>query len=79
MVAEFNKKIFFEHLILTFLIMGICWGLCVLCHSIFNSIGNFFHYDMYSNWLAATITTAVMILVSLLLIYLFRNRNIFMD
>lgn len=46
---------------------GSVW-LCVLCHAIFNSIGNFFHYDMYGSFLAASITTAIVILVSMVLI-----------
>ena len=26
----FNKKIFTDHLVITFIIMGICWGLCIV-------------------------------------------------
>ncbi|MCR4787374.1 MAG: CPBP family intramembrane metalloprotease [Lachnospiraceae bacterium] len=42
---------------------GSVW-LCVLCHGIVNSIGNFYHYDMYGSYPAAGITAAVIILVS---------------
>ena len=31
--------------------------LCILCHAIVNSIGNFFHYDMYIGYLASSITS----------------------
>jgi hypothetical protein len=55
---------------------GSVW-LCVLCHSIINSIGNFYHYDMYGSYLASSITTAVIILVALILIFVFREKNIF--
>ena len=57
---------------------GSVW-LCVLCHGIVNSVGNFYHYDMYGSYLAASVTTAVMILVSLTLIFVFRDKNIFSD
>lgn len=133
---EFNRKVFFGHLILTFVIMGICWGLCiilgingmtmkdhawiyipwfvggispaaasfavlkkngeiagfkdwvrhvfdfkhgvwlcVLCHAIINSVGNFFHYDMYGSYLASGITAGVMILASLILVF-WKGRRI---
>jgi len=57
---------------------GSVW-LCVLCHGIVNSVGNFYHYDMYGSYLAASVTTAVMILVSLTLIFVFRDKKIFSD
>ena len=28
---KFNKKLFFDHLWITFIIMGVCWGMCVIC------------------------------------------------
>lgn len=49
-------------------ITGSVW-LCVLCHSIINSLGNFFHYDMYGSYKASLITTGVMILISTIIIY----------
>lgn len=55
---------------------GSVW-LCVLCHGIVNSVGNFYHYDMYGSYLASSITTTVMILISTILVYVFRNNNIF--
>lgn len=39
--------------------------LCILCHAIINSAGNFFHYDMYGSYLASSITTAVLIIISI--------------
>ena len=55
---------------------GSVW-LCVLCHSIFNSMGNFYHYDMYGDYFAASITAAVFIIVSMILTCVFRKRNVF--
>lgn len=28
---KFNKKLLFDHLWITFIIMGVCWGMCVIC------------------------------------------------
>ena len=56
-------------------ITGSVW-LCVLCHAIINSVGNFYHYDLYGSYLASGITAGVMIVVSAILVYLFRNKNI---
>lgn len=53
---------------------GSVW-LCVLCHAIVNSMGNFFHYDMYGSYLASSITSAIMIIISLLLIYFFKYKK----
>ena len=53
---------------------GSVW-LCVLCHAIFNSVGNFFHYDLYGSYPAAAITTSVMIVVSVVFVFMFRNRR----
>ena len=56
-------------------ITGSVW-LGVLCHAIINSVGNFYHYDLYGSYLASGITAGVMIVVSAILVYLFRNKNI---
>ena len=53
---------------------GSVW-LCILCHAIVNSLGNFFHYDVYGNYLASSITTIVLIAISLILLYVFKYRN----
>lgn len=53
--------------------------LCILCHSIVNSLGNFFHYDMYGSLIAGIITTIIMIIISLLLIYVFGKRKLNCD
>ena len=93
--GEKKLKNFWKHLTLTFLIMGICWGLClvlsfmlavirkltgsvwlcVLCHAIVNSMSNFYHYDFYGSYLASSITAAVLIVISLLLIFIFKKKN----
>lgn len=49
--------------------------LCILCHSIVNSLGNFYHYDMYGSYLASSITTAIIIALSLLLVYVAHDRK----
>jgi hypothetical protein len=53
-LTAFNKNVFCGHLLLTFLVMAICWG----------------------SYLASSITTAVIILVALILIFVFREKNI---
>ena len=45
--------------------------LCILCHAIVNSIGDFFHYDVFGSYLASSITTTVMIVISITLVYLY--------
>ncbi len=55
-------------------VTGSVW-LCVLCHALINSVGNFFHYDMYGSYLAAGITAGVMILASLILVF-WKGRRI---
>ena len=49
--------------------------LCVFCHSIVNSIGNFFHYDMYGSYLASSITTATLIAISLVLVFFVQRKQ----
>lgn len=80
-VSQYQKNFFvFGIMILGFSFMlaairsltGSVW-LCVLCHGIVNSVGNSYHYDMYGSYLASSITTVVMILVSLILIRTFRK------
>ena len=51
---------------------GSVW-ICVLCHAIINSVGNFYHYDMYGSYIAAAITAAVMIIASFVMILLKRH------
>ena len=51
---------------------GSVW-LCVLCHAIVNSMNNFFVYDFFGSYLASSITTAVMIVISLLLIFVWQR------
>ena len=53
---------------------GSVW-LCVLCHAIVNSMSNFYHYDFYGSYLASSITAAVLIVISLLLIFIFKKKN----
>ena len=53
-------------------ITGSVW-LCVLCHAIINSSGNFFHYDMYGSYLASSVTTAVLIVISILIVFVCRR------
>ena len=50
---------------------GSVW-LCVLCHAIINSVGNFYHYDMYGSYLAAAVTTGVMAVISTVLVHIFK-------
>lgn len=50
---------------------GSVW-LCVLCHAIINSLGNFFHYDLYGSYMASSITTAILIALSLVSVYGFK-------
>ena len=49
--------------------------LCILCHAIVNSLGNFFHYDMYGSYLASSITTTVLIIISITLVYVIKYRK----
>lgn len=51
---------------------GSVW-LCVLCHAIVNSMTNFYHYDFFGSYPASSITAAVMIVISLLLIFIFKK------
>ena len=76
-VSQFQKNFFVFGIVvlgLSFMLSTIrkltnsIW-LCVLCHAIVNSLGNFFHYDIYGNYIASSITTAIMIAISLLLVY----------
>ena len=55
---------------------GSVW-LCVFCHAIVNSMCNFYHYDFYGSYFASSITTAVMIVISLLLILIFKKGKKF--
>ncbi len=55
-------------------ITGSVW-LCILCHAIVNSIGNFFHYDMYGSYMASSITSGIMIVASIILVYVFKYRK----
>jgi membrane protease YdiL (CAAX protease family) len=52
-------------------VTGSVW-LCVLCHAIINSVGSFYHYDMYGSYLAAAVTTGVMAVISLVLVRIFK-------
>lgn len=70
---DLNTRTFAEHLILTFLIMGVCRGLCILCHAAINSAGNFFHYDMYGSYLASSITTATLVAISIIMVFIHRK------
>lgn len=76
-VSQFQKNFFVFGIVvlgLSFMLSTIrkltnsIW-LCVLCHAIVNSLGNFFHYNMYGSYIASSITTATMIAISLLLVY----------
>lgn len=49
--------------------------LCILCHSIVNSLGNFFHYDIYGSYIASLVTTTIIIVISLLLVYVFEKEK----
>ena len=53
---------------------GSVW-LCILCHSIVNSLGNFFHYNMYGSYIASLVTTITIIVISLLIVYIFEHRK----
>ena len=53
-------------------ITGSVW-LCVLCHAIINSAGNFFHYDMYGSYLASSITTASLIIISIIIVLIYHR------
>jgi hypothetical protein len=90
---EFNKKLFTDHLIITFSIAFFCWGLCIilglngitkethawinipyvlgaLFHMIVNAVPESIRYDIYSSYIASTITAIVLILVSLIVVKL---------
>ena len=53
-------------------ITGSVW-LCILCHAIINSAGNFFHYDMYGSYLASSITTATLVAISIIIVFIHRK------
>jgi membrane protease YdiL (CAAX protease family) len=53
-------------------ITGSVW-LCILCHAIINSAGNFFHYDMYGSYLASSITTASLMIISIIIVLIYRR------
>lgn len=53
---------------------GSVW-LCVLCHAIINSLGNFFYYDLYGSYMASSLTTAILIALSLALVYGFKYKK----
>lgn len=55
---------------------GSVW-LCVLCHSIVNSLSNFFIYDFYGSYVASSVTMLIMIAVSITLLYASKKKNIF--
>ncbi|GEM_PF-633555 len=55
-------------------VTGSVW-LCILCHAIINSAGNFFHYDMYGSYLASLITTAVIIVISFVILFVYRRHH----
>ncbi|MCR5097741.1 MAG: CPBP family intramembrane metalloprotease [Lachnospiraceae bacterium] len=48
---------------------GSVW-LCVLCHAIVNSMGSFYHYDFFGNYIASAITAGAMIAVSVVLVFI---------
>ncbi len=52
-------------------ITGSVW-LCILAHAIINTVGNFFHYDMYGSYLYSSITTASFIVISIALVYVYK-------
>ena len=49
-------------------VTGSVW-LCILCHAIINSSGNFFHYDKYGSYLASLVTTISLIAVSCVIVF----------
>ncbi|SEQ61064.1 hypothetical protein SAMN02910369_02108 [Lachnospiraceae bacterium NE2001] len=54
-------------------VTGSIW-LCALFHMIVNAVPESIRYDIYSNLLASTITTIVMIIVSLIIVSVFTKR-----
>ena len=68
------------------MIMGISFGLaairkvsgsvwlCVLCHMVVNAIPEVFRYNYFGNYLASTITTVVMIVVSVIIVSAYTKR-----
>ena len=55
--AAFNSKVLFEHLILTFVIMGLCWGLCIILGM--NGLTTNEHAWIYLPWFAGGISPAI--------------------
>lgn len=55
-------------------ITGSVW-LCILCHAIINSSGNFLHYDMYGSYIASSITTTVLIVLSIMAVLIYRHYH----
>ncbi len=83
-VSQYQKNFFvFGIMVLGFSFMlaavrsltGSVW-LCVLCHGIVNSMGNFYHYDLYGSYLAACITSAVFIVLSTVVVLLCRKERL---
>ena len=55
-------------------VTGSVW-LCVLGHSIVNSISKSFRYDFYGNIFASAVTMAILIVVTSVLVYVSKNRK----
>ena len=53
-------------------VTGSVW-LCILCHAIINSAGNFFHYDMYGSYFASIRTTIILIAISLAIVFVYKQ------
>ena len=56
-------------------VTGSIW-LCVLFHMIVNAVPESIRYDIYGSFLASTITTIVLIIVSLILVHICENFRI---
>lgn len=55
-------------------VTGSIW-LCVLFHMIANAVPESIRYDIYNSYIASTITTIVMIIVSLIAVSIFKKRT----
>ena len=55
-------------------VTGSVW-LCVLCHIVVNAIPEVFRYDYYGSYIASIITTAVMIIVSVVWVKIHCKNN----
>ena len=55
-------------------VTGSVW-LCVLCHMVVNTIPEVFRYDYYGSYIASIITTAVMIIISVVWVKICCENN----